>query len=129
MRPFSIDKDMDQDVKDQLLVHLKPLVNIIYSKGLYYIYQADSLLKEPGLTADLAQKTQVDRYFVTSQIKSIAMKASLVVNHTKLLELDKMYKENNYQQGKKKKKKMRYNDSDDSMDAEPDVLESKLEVS
>ena len=57
------------------------------------------------------------------------MKASLVVNHTKLLELDKMYKENNYQRGKKKKKKNRYNDSDDSMDAEPDVLESKLEVS
>ena len=54
MRPFSIDKDMDQDVKDQLLAHLRPLVNIIYTKGQYYVYQADSLLKEPGLTADLA---------------------------------------------------------------------------
>ena len=55
------------------------------------------------------------------------MKASLVVNHTKLLELDKVYKENNFEH--KKKKKKRSNDSDDSIDAEPDVLESKMEVS
>ena len=57
MRPFSLDNEMDQDVKDKLMAHLKPLVNVIYSKGEYYIYQADSLLKEPGLTADLASKT------------------------------------------------------------------------
>lgn len=56
------------------------------------------------------------------------MKASLVVNHTKLLELDKVYKENNFEH-KKKNKKKRSNDSDDSVDAEPDVLESKMEVS
>lgn len=55
------------------------------------------------------------------------MKASLVVNHTKLLELDKVYKENNFEH--KKKNKKRSNDSDDSIDAEPDVLESKMEVS
>ena len=55
------------------------------------------------------------------------MKASLVVNHTKLLELDKVYKENNFE--RKKQKKKRSNDSEDSVDAEPDVLESKMEVS
>ena len=55
------------------------------------------------------------------------MKASLVVNHTKLLELDKAYKENNFECSKKKKK--RANDSEDSLDVEPDILESKMEVS
>ena len=99
---------------------MKPLVNVIYSKGQYYIYQADSLLKEPGLTADLAQKTQVDRYFVTSQIKSIAMKASLVVNNNKLLELEKAYKDNNIDHTKNKRKNP--DDSDESMmDLEPVV--------
>jgi len=54
VRPFSLDNEHDADMKDKVMQHLKPLVNVIYSKGEYYIYQADSLLKEPGLTAELA---------------------------------------------------------------------------
>ena len=44
-------------------------------------------MKEPGLTAELSKKSQVDRYFVTSQIKSIAMKASIVVRDATVHEL------------------------------------------
>ena len=33
MRPFSLENEMDQDVKEKLLAHLKPLVNVIYAKG------------------------------------------------------------------------------------------------
>jgi len=29
---------MDEDVKEKVLQHLKPLCNIIYTKGEYYIY-------------------------------------------------------------------------------------------
>ena len=60
-------------------------------------------MKEPGLTAELSSKTKVDRYFVTSQIKSIAMKASLVVNNMKLLELEKAFKEANIDHNKTNK--------------------------
>ena len=118
---------MDQDVKDKVMQHLKPLVNVIYTKGQYYIYQADSLLKEPGLTADLAAKTSVDRYFVTSQIKSIAMKASEVVNNTKLIELEKAYKEANMDCNKHKNEE-KPEDSDESLELEPVAQESKFEV-
>ena len=44
-------------------------------------------MKEPGLTAELSKKSQIDRYFVTSQIKSIAMKASFVVRDATVHEL------------------------------------------
>ena len=40
----------------------------------------------------MAQKSQVDRYFVTNQIKSIAMKASIVVNNAVLPELESALK-------------------------------------
>ena len=40
----------DEDIKEKIMRHLKPLVNVIYSNGDYYIYQSDSLLNEPGLS-------------------------------------------------------------------------------
>jgi len=52
-------------------------------------------MKEPGLTAQLSDKSQVDRYFVTNQIKSIAMKASIIVNDAKVHELTQALKEAN----------------------------------
>lgn len=81
-RPFAMSDSylrglpIERAVRD----HLQPLCNIVYSKGEYYVYQAESLLNEPGLTAQLTKKSKVDRYFVTNQIKSIASKASVVVN-------------------------------------------------
>ena len=55
------------------------------------------------------------------------MKASLVVNNTKLLELEKAFKEANIDYVKNQKKKT--DDSEDSMELEPIIQESKLEVS
>ena len=127
VRPFSLDKEMDEDMKEKIMQHLKPLVNVIYTKGHYYIYQAESLLKEPGLTADLAAKTSVDRYFVTSQIKSIAMKASLVVGHTRLIELEKAYEEAKMD-SKSLQKIKQPEDSEESFEIEPISQEAKLEV-
>lgn len=66
VRPFAIDSDIDSDVEQRINKHMKPLLNVLYQKGKYYIYQADSLLNEPGLAADLSKKTKIDRYFVTS---------------------------------------------------------------
>ena len=68
---------------------MRPLLNVLYAKGMYHIYQADTLLNEPGLSAELSKKTKIDRYFVTNQIKSIAGKASIVVADSKIPELEK----------------------------------------
>ena len=67
-------------------------------------------MKEPGLTAQLSDKSQVDRYFVTNQIKSIAMKASIIVNDAKVHELTAALKEANCE---KLKKLQLEEDSDD----------------
>ena len=106
---------------------MKPLVNIIYSKGSYYVYQADSLMKEPGLTVELHQKSKIDRYFVTQQIKSIAMKASIVVKSTKSKELDDAFKNCNMNPSKYVKTiDSQY--SDEEEDTTPIGHEAKLEV-
>ena len=89
MRPFAIDSDIDSEVEQRINKHMKPLLNVLYQKGQYYIYQADSLLNEPGLAADLSKKTKIDRYFVTSQIKSIAGKASIVVANSRIPQIEK----------------------------------------
>jgi hypothetical protein len=68
-------------------------------------------MKEPGLTAQLSDKSQVDRYFVTNQIKSIAMKASIVVNDAKVHELTQALKESNCE--KLKKLQLEEEDSED----------------
>ena len=52
--PFSLDKEWDEHMRDRVMEHLKPLCNVIYTKGEYYIYQADSLLREPGLSCQLS---------------------------------------------------------------------------
>ena len=79
VRPYSIDSDMDSEVEQNISKHMRPLLNVLYAKGKYHVYQADSLVNEPGLTTELSKKTKADRYFVTNQIKSIAGKASVVV--------------------------------------------------
>ena len=38
VRPFSLDNELDVDMKEKVMQHLKPLINVIYSKGQYYIY-------------------------------------------------------------------------------------------
>ncbi len=53
------------------------------------------------MTANLSDKSQVDRYFVTNQIKSIAMKASIIVNDAKVHELTQALKEANCEKLKK----------------------------
>ena len=126
MRPFQLDDEMDEDIKEKITKHLKPLCNILYNKGSYYIYQADSLMNEPGLSCALNQKTQVDRYFVTSQIKSIALKASIVVKNAKIPELEQAFKDAKIDPKKHLKKD---NDEWEDEDLEPFQQEAKLEVS
>lgn len=116
------------DVKEKVLQHLKPLCNVIYTKGEYFIYQADSLMNEPGLSSELAQKTQVDRYFVTSQIKSIAMKASVVVKNAMLPDMLSAFKEAKIDH-KKHLKKEQEEDYYSEEEMEPIEQEAKLEVS
>ena len=95
VRPYTLDSDVESDVEQRINKHMKPLLNVLYSNGKYYIYQADTLLNEPGLSTELTKKSKADRYFVTDQIKSIAGKASLVVADSvvpqieQALELDK----------------------------------------
>lgn len=115
VRPFSLDKKVDPEMKERILDHLKPICNVIYAKGEYYVYQADSLMKEPGLTAELSKKSQVDRYFVTSQIKSIAMKASVVVRDAKVHELTPHLTALNFE---KPKKRFSEDDSEEDDDDE-----------
>ena len=66
VRPYSLDSDVDSDVEQRINRHMRPLLNVLYSKGQYHIYQADTLLNEPGLSAELSKKTKIDRYFVTN---------------------------------------------------------------
>lgn len=87
VRPFSLGSEMDSALKERVMDHLKPLCNVIYFQGDYYIYQSESLLTEPGLTTQLNRQTQIDRFFVTNQIKSIANKASVVIKKARVPEL------------------------------------------
>ncbi len=87
MRPFSYDSSMAQSLMKSFGDHLKPLCNVLYHNGEYYVYQGQTLMNEPGLTTELSKKTKVDRYFVTNQIKSIVGKASIVVGDNKIPEL------------------------------------------
>lgn len=66
VRPYQLDADMDESIRMRVNQHTKELCNVLYSKGDYYIYQSDSLLKQAGLTTELGQKTTSDRYFVTN---------------------------------------------------------------
>ena len=84
-------------------------------------------MNEPGLSTELAQKTQVDRYFVTSQIKSIAMKASVVVKTAKLSDMLSAFKKAKIDP-KKHLKKEPDSDCYSSDEMEPLEQEAKLEV-
>ena len=84
VRPYSLDSDVESEVEQRINKHMRPLLNVLYAKGRYHVYQAASLMNEPGLSTNLTQKTKVDRYFVTNQIKSIAGKASTVVADSKI---------------------------------------------
>ena len=88
--------ELDEEVKEEVEKFLKPLCNVIYNKGEYYIYQAETLLKQPGLTSELSTKSKADRYFVTNCIKSIAMKASEVVHDATVCELEDAFKGKDY---------------------------------
>ena len=39
VRPFSlVTESMDEDMQERVKQHLKPLCNVIYSQGSYYVY-------------------------------------------------------------------------------------------
>ena len=38
IRPYKLGDELDEEVKDEVEKFLKPLCNVIYSKGQYYIY-------------------------------------------------------------------------------------------
>lgn len=51
VRPYKLDSDLDSDMKEEIKKRMEPLCYVIYNKGDYYVYQADTLLKEPGLSS------------------------------------------------------------------------------
>mmetsp|Transcript_16475 Transcript_16475/g.20878 ORF Transcript_16475/g.20878 Transcript_16475/m.20878 type:complete len:134 (+) Transcript_16475:69-470(+) len=118
VRPYALDSDMDSDVEKRINKHMKPLLNILYSKGKYHVYQADSLLNEPGLSVDLSKKTKVDRYFVTSQIKSIAGKASIIAADAHVPQIEKALnlKENQHLKSLKPQEPGESEDDEDFLD-------------
>ena len=38
IRPYKLGDEIDEEVKDEVEKFLKPLCNVIYNKGQYYIY-------------------------------------------------------------------------------------------
>jgi len=38
VRPYSIDSDMDSDVEKRISKQMRPLLNVLYSKGKYHVY-------------------------------------------------------------------------------------------
>ena len=38
VRPYTIDSDMDSEVEKNINKHMKPLLNVLYQKGKYYVY-------------------------------------------------------------------------------------------
>lgn len=111
--PFKLEEDLDSDMKEKIVKRMEPLCYILYLKGEYYVYQAESLLKEPGLSSNLGQKTQMDRYFVTNQIKSIAQKASVAAVHAKIPEIERALEDPEHQHLKRLRHKMPELDSED----------------
>lgn len=93
-----------------------PLVNVICVAGDYYLYQPESILKTAGLTTDLSKKSAVDRFFVTSQIKTIASMASVVVKNALIPELKKLVDESKDEHIKLMRNMVHDEDEYDDMD-------------
>ena len=116
MRPFNMNNEaMKASIRETLGDQIKPICNVLYRKGEYYIYQAETLMREPGLSIELNKKSKMDRYFVTNTIKRIVGKASLVVQNTKIPELLDALKEHKLDHLKKPEPNPDYSDFEDSI--------------
>lgn len=107
--PFTVCNEMDSCLKKRIKLHMKPMCNVILSKGDYYIYQAESLLREPGLSCKIKEHPKIDRFFVTKTLKRFAQKISVVVKYATIPELEKallsIYSRDNLKKMQKERKR------------------------